>query len=395
MTYQPAPNVLSWAHDLDDKTLAQVANSADLPFVERPVALMADAHLGYGVPVGTVLATKGAIIPSAVGVDIGCGMVAQKLTVGVNELDLDLLHDRVSAVVPAGQPRKGRSGSGSFADTERVVEPTDREIAHVAKVADHSPDYNADRCFAQFGTLGGGNHFVELTEDEDGVAWVVLHSGSRGVGKSVADRHIAKAKGLMKQYFIELADPDLAYLVEGTPEFDAYIEAMLWAQAYAASSRSLMMRSILAVVAEQVHRDPADGAEINCHHNYTQRENHRGTNMWVTRKGAINAAAGAFGVIPGSMADGSYIVKGLGSPASFNSASHGAGRTMSRSAARKRLTEKSLVEAMDGISWNDDAKNLLDEHPDAYKRIGAVMEAQADLVEPVARLRTVMNYKGA
>ncbi len=240
--HEPIPGVLSWADDLDAATLAQAANSVSLPFVENPVALMADAHLGYGVPVGTVLATRGAIVPSAVGVDIGCGMVAQKLSVAVDDLDLDRLHDRLGAVIPAGQPTRTHPGSGSFRDTERVAAPLTRsEIALLVDVDEHAPGYSSDRCHDQFGTLGGGNHFVEVAADEAGVAWIVLHSGSRGVGKSIADTHIARAKGLMQQYFITLDDPDLAYLAEGTTEFARYIDAMHWAQAYAAASRSSMM----------------------------------------------------------------------------------------------------------------------------------------------------------
>lgn len=405
MTSKPVKNVLTWADDLDEKTLAQVANAASLPFVNKPVALMADAHLGYGVPIGTVLATKGAIIPSAVGVDIGCGMAAQKLIALAGSLDLDRLHDRITQIVPAGQPKKGRPGSGSFADTDRPVGLDDGEDGFLMQVADHAPGYSEERTWCQFGTLGGGNHFVEVCEDETGVAWVVLHSGSRGVGNAIAKEHIAKAKGLMKSYFIELDDPDLAYLVEGTPEFQRYIDAMHWAQDYAAMSRSLMMRAVLAAVCEQAmeqdrtsgmdHRYVADGPEINCHHNYTTMEHHHGKNMWITRKGAINATEGRLGIIPGSMATGSFIVEGLGSPASYTSASHGAGRKMSRTAARKNLTADSLDERMGGISWNRDAEALLDEHPDAYKRIDDVMAAQSDLVKPVARLRTVLNYKGA
>ncbi len=393
--HRPTAGVLSWAQDLEPNTIEQVTNAATLPFVNQPVALMADAHLGYGVPIGTVLATNGAIIPSAVGVDIGCGMAAQQLSLGVDELDLDRLHDRIAEVVPAGQPTRGRPGSGSFCDTERIVDLDDSSVALLDRAPDHIEKYSVAKVHDQFGTLGGGNHFVEVCQDDTGTAWVVLHSGSRGVGNAIAKTHIAEAKGLMKSYFIELADPDLAYLVEGTEPFDRYIAAMHWAQDYAARSRSMMMRSIIRVVADQVGRGVLDGPEINCHHNYTTREHHHGKNLWITRKGAINASEGTLGIIPGSMATGSYIVEGLGSPASYGSASHGAGRTMSRTAARKTLSTESLDTRMSTISWNHDARALLDEHPDAYKRIEDVMDAQADLVKPVARLETVLNYKGA
>ncbi len=391
----PTNGVLSWASDLEANTIEQVANAATLPFVNRPIALMADAHLGYGVPIGTVLATNGAIIPSAVGVDIGCGLAAQKLTIGVGELDLDRLHGRIGDVVPAGQPTRGRPGSGSFRDTERIVGLDGLAATLIGQAPTHIENYSVAKVNHQFGTLGGGNHFVEVCEDDGGAAWVVLHSGSRGVGNAIAKEHIAAAEGLMKSYFIELADPDLAYLVEGTEPFDRYIAAMHWAQDYAAASRSMMMQAIIHVVQDQVANALRDGPEINCHHNYTTMEHHHGKNMWITRKGAINASEGALGIIPGSMATGSYIVKGLGAPAAYCSASHGAGRNMSRTAARKTLSTESLDDRMSSISWNHDASALLDEHPEAYKRIEDVIANQADLVRPVTRLETVLNYKGA
>ena len=388
--------VLTWADDIDDQTIVQMMNSAQLPFVNKPVALMADAHLGYGVPIGTVLPTRGAIIPSAVGVDIGCGMIAQKLTLKATELDLDAMHDQISRWVPAGQPSKKNKGNGQRPDSWPLK---DEQIKLLDQVTDHLGANAGSKAARQFGTLGGGNHFVEVCEDQDGYAWIVLHSGSRGSGKQIADRHIAKAKGLMSDYFIELADPDLAYLVEGTPEFAAYIDGMRWAQDYAAASRSEMLAWCVYAAVNARHERPkdpiTDGDEINCHHNYTTMENHHGKNMWVTRKGAISAREGQLGVIPGSMATGSYIVRGLGNPASYTSASHGAGRRMSRNQARKTFSTESLETHMDGIAWNDDAEHLLDEHPEAYKDIEHVMARQADLVEPVARLRTVMNYKGA
>ena len=319
-------------------------------------------------------------------------MVAQRLAVAPSELDLDRIHDEISTAIPAGQPTKGRRGTGSFGDGPRDLTADDHAL--LARVGDHAPQFDRDRAVAQYGTLGGGNHFVELCEDSEGSAWFVLHSGSRGVGNSIAKTHIAEAKGLMRSYFIELDDPDLAYLVEGTPEFDRYIEAMLWAQDYAAWSRSAMMRAACRAASAQAGTDVRDGNEINCHHNYTVRERHHGQTMWITRKGAINARAGAKGIIPGSMATGSFIVTGKGSPASYESASHGAGRTMSRNRARKTLTEESLSDRMEGIVWNDTPDTLLDEHPAAYKDLDRVMANQADLVEIEARLTTVLNYKG-
>ncbi len=253
-----------------------------------------------------------------------------------------------------------------------------------------------ERAELQMGTLGGGNHFVELTIDEDtDDVWLVLHSGSRGVGNQVARYHIEQAKGLMKAYFIDLPDPDLAYLVEGTHPFEQYIHDMLWAQDYAAANREVMVDAALSGLGEAWGLDLTPLNVVNCHHNYCEREHHHGKNLWVTRKGAIRARVGDYGVIPGSMATGSFIVQGLGSKASYHSASHGAGRTMSRTAARKNLTTESLDVRMEGITWNQDAEALLDEHPASYKDLGQVMANQADLVEPVARLTTILNYKGA
>ena len=248
---------------------------------------------------------------------------------------------------------------------------------------------------SQFGSLGSGNHFVEVCLDEADTVWIVLHSGSRGIGNQLAVRHIERAKGLMRQWFISLADPDLAYLPQGTPEFDAYVADLLWAQAYAKGNREHMLGKVLAAV-ESVTRPGIEEQRIQCHHNFTQMENHRGRNLWITRKGAISARDGQLGIIPGSMGTQSYIVAGLGSPASFASCSHGAGRRMSRGVARRSLSVESLRAAMEGKTWNaSQAADLVDEHPLAYKDIDRVMEDQRDLVRPVAVLRQILNYKGA
>lgn len=390
-------NVLSWASDLEQNTRDQAQRTADLPFVEKPLALMADAHLGYGATVGSVIATEGAIIPSAVGVDIGCGMAAAPLGIQAADLpdDLGAIHTSIARGVPAGVPRRGKKARGSHRDA--IVNPAlDALMARApAAAAD-----DASRVTRQFGTLGSGNHFVEICVDETDAVWVVLHSGSRGIGHKLANTHIDRAKGLMKQYFIELSDPDLAYLVEGTVEFDEYIDAMLWAQDYAAQNRNAMLEQVLRAVFFGIGRgqegvDSVDRSRVvNCHHNYTEQERHHGKNLWVTRKGAIRACTGDCGVIPGSMATGSFIVEGLGNAASYTSASHGAGRKLSRSAARRQLSPESLSEQMQGIAWNNDAEGLLDEHPDAYKDIESVMHAQSDLVSVTHRLTTILNYKG-
>jgi tRNA-splicing ligase RtcB len=375
--------VLSWASDIDDKAMEQAQRAARLPFVEGHLALMPDAHWGMGATIGSVIPTRGAIIPSAVGVDIGCGMIAAELPFTSEVLgdDLAQLHGHIAAVVPAGV------GQGHAHDQS--------VNAHYPGTPGHLPARLAAKAAAQFGSLGSGNHFVEVCLDERDVVWVVLHSGSRGVGNELARQHIEGAKALMKRYFIELDDPDLAYLVEGTPEFDAYIADMLWAQRYALGNREAMMDAVLGRVAGWVGRDVEVTSRINCHHNYTELEHHRGRDVWLTRKGAIRAREGDRGVIPGSMGTSSYIVRGLGNPVSYHSCSHGAGRRMSRGQARRTLDIDGLRTRMAGRAWNEaDAQALLDEDPRAYKDIDQVMEDQRDLVAIEHTLRQVLNYKG-
>ena len=389
-------NVLTWATDLDQKTMAQAHRTANLSFVHKPLALMPDAHLGMGATVGSVVATEGSIIPAAVGVDIGCGMVAQKTVFTRDQVDehLNKIHAGIAKAVPSGQPKAGNRNSGSrtkYADT-KVLDRLVRDAPDVK-----SDKFNPKKIASQFGTLGGGNHFIELTVDDDDVVWVVLHSGSRGPGNLFAQEHIGKAKNALKRALEHpLEDPDLAHFVQGTDEFEAYIQGMLWAQDYALENRAQMMVEVLKVIAEAMNHSGFvhDGKQIQCHHNYASCEHHHGAEMWVTRKGAIDASEGKWGIIPGSMATGSFIVSGLGNPDAYRSASHGAGRRLSRTAARKQLTEESLAERMEGIAWNDDTQSLLDEHPDAYKDIGEVMDNQKDLVKIEHRLETILNYKG-
>lgn len=379
-----APRVLSWATDLDDKTIDQAAKSAELPFVYQHVALMPDAHFGYGATVGSVIPTRGAIIPSAVGVDIGCGMIAARLALTAADLpdDLGPLHASIAQAVPAGV--------GKGHDTDRGI-----DLAIQQCDAPWWTVRMVDKAHKQFGSLGSGNHFVEVCLDGLDRVWLVLHSGSRGIGNELANIHIDGAKGLMQRYFIDLPDPDLAYLVEGTAEFDAYITDMLWAQDYAMNNRLVMLRAVQGCVESFLGRSAVIVDRVNCHHNFTERENHMGVNLWVTRKGAIRARTGDRGVIPGSMGAASYIVSGAGNPASFCSCSHGAGRRMSRAQARRELDEATLIEAMAGKAWNNDAKTLLDEDPRAYKDIDEVMENQRDLVSIDHRLHQILNYKGA
>ncbi len=389
-------NVLSWASRIDGNTLEQALQTSRLPFMAGHLALMPDAHLGIGATIGSVIPTSGAIVPSAVGVDIGCGMVAVETDLVADGLpdDMDRLHSYIAAVVPAGM---GRSHP----------EVDDRVLAKMPAFPDTSDAWDQRviaRAAQQFGTLGGGNHFIEVCLDERDRVWVVLHSGSRGPGNILATAHIRRAKGLMRERMISLENPELAYLVEGEPDFEAYITDMLWAQAYAAANRDVMMDAVLLQLWGFVgtsadtspHRVGREVQRINCHHNYTTRERHDGREVWLTRKGAIRAGSGDLGVIPGSMGTSTYIVRGLGNPASYQSCSHGAGRRMSRSAARKTLSVDSLAEAMAGKAWNDyEAEKLLDEHPDSYKDIDQVMSDQKDLVEVLHTLRQIVNFKGA
>ncbi len=394
-------DVLSWATDLDSQTLAQAHRTAALDFVQKPVVLMPDAHLGIGAAVGSVVATRNAIIPAAVGVDIGCGMVALETAFTRDQVDphLTRIHGAIAKAVPSGQPRRGRPKAGSH-DRPVRSKTLDRLIRTAPDV--RSDRFNAGKIAAQFGTLGGGNHFVELTVDETDQVWIVLHSGSRGPGNLFAQEHIGRARRDMARAIESpLEDPDLAHFVQGTPEFDAYIDGMLWAQDYALENRARMMEAIVGVLATVMgdragHTGPVtNGPPIQCHHNYASCEIHDGVKMWITRKGAIDASEGRWGIIPGSMATGSFIVSGLGNPDSYRSASHGAGRRLSRRAARRQLSSESLEEAMRGIAWNDDADALLDEHPDAYKDIDEVMDNQRDLVKIEYRLETILNYKGS
>jgi tRNA-splicing ligase RtcB len=382
-----AMTIRIWGTDFDQNILLQAERTARLPIMAGHVALMPDAHLGIGATVGSVIPTKNAIIPAAVGVDIGCGMIAVETDLRAEQLpdNLQPLVRQFGRSVPAGVGR-GRNLQSTGASDQRI---TRRAEKWLSQHPHELPDGLERTALSQLGTLGSGNHFLEVCLDEREVVWVVLHSGSRGVGNKLADRHIK----LARQQEQALEDRDLAYFLEGTTEFQAYVADMLWAQSYALENRELMLNAAL----DDLFTFSGAGHEvgrINCHHNFAQREEHEGRWLWITRKGAIRAARGDMGVIPGSMGTRSYIVRGLGNSESYMSSSHGAGRRMSRGQARRELTEESLVEAMKGKAWNQDAKGLLDEHPLAYKDIDQVMEAQKDLVEIVHTLRQVANYKG-
>ena len=386
-----APNVRNWASEIDEGTVRQAARTGRLPILAGPVGLMPDAHVGIGATVGSVVATDGAIIPSAVGVDVGCGMIA-----GLTDLTVDQLPDTLAPVL-AGIAKAVPAGVGeAHADSTRYA---DRWFAQYGMPEHLAPKQRA-KALTQFGTLGSGNHFAEVCTDPTGRVWIVLHSGSRGIGNELASGHIRDAKAnfanVVEGYHLE--DPDLAWLVQGTREFDAYIADLMWLQDYALGSRAAMFEASAAVLFKAVgHGRVID--TVNAHHNYAVPETHVvdgvERKVWVTRKGAIRAFDGDRGIIPGSMGTSTFIVRGLGNEASWCSCSHGAGRRLSRGAAKRELTADSLTERMAGKTWlAADAARLVDEHPDAYKDIDLVMADQADLVQVEARLTQILNYKG-
>lgn len=379
----------SWASIIEGNTLAQADLTSRMPFIHRHVALMPDAHLGKGSTVGSVIPTIGAIMPAAVGVDIGCGMLAVRTQLHTVELmgkSLTPLREAIERAVPLSAGRY---------NTELLPSTADKIETLVDYAESHDMDsrsYSSNWEF-QLGTLGSGNHFIEVSGDETGAVWLFLHSGSRGVGNRIATHHIKVARALMTRWFIELPDPDLAYLVEGTDEFVRYIRAMWWAQEFARLNREEMMDRVVRCL-EEFTDETVDRLEtIGCHHNYTVRERHFGEEVWLTRKGAIDASAGRLGLIPGSMGTRSYVVRGLGNPKSFDSAPHGAGRVHSRTSAKKTFTSEQLEVAMRGIEWRKTDK-FLDEIPAAYKDIDQVMTDASDLVGVVHTLGQLVNVKG-
>lgn len=379
--------VRSWASDLEPATLEQALRSARSPAVSGPVALMPDAHWGMGATVGSVIPTESAIIPAAVGVDIGCGMIAVEtdLTAEMLPDDLGPVLSGIGRAIPAGFDR--HADSPPVATEWLASRPLQSEVELSAK------QETAIGC--QLGTLGGGNHFVEVSLDERSRVWAVLHSGSRGIGNVLAQAHIRAAKDLCRDMERSLDDPDLAYFLEGDDGFRAYIDDMLWAQDYALQNREQMMDALLGVLARAVGRPVGEQRRINCHHNYTERETHGDREIWITRKGAIRARVGDHGVIPGSMGTSSFIVAGLGNSEAYQSAAHGAGRRYGRRAAKRTFSTDQLREAMEGRTWQrSKAGALLDEAPMAYKDIDQVMLDQADLVRVEHRLDAVVNYKG-
>jgi tRNA-splicing ligase RtcB len=378
--------LLSWASVLDGKTRAQAEVTATMPFVFPHLALMPDAHLGLGATVGSVIPTVGTLMPAAVGVDIGCGMIAVRSQLGAADLagrSLAPLRQAIEAAVPLSV---GQSNL-RLTDSARV------RIAQLEAVVQVDPDARLPRWREQLGTLGSGNHFIEVSLDEEQRVWLFLHSGSRGVGNKMAQHHMTVATRLMERYWVQLPNPDLSYLVEGTPEFDDYVRDLRWAQRYALLNREEMMDRVVGCLEAFVGTEVVEVERINCHHNFTQTEQHFGKTVWVSRKGAIEAREGQPGLIPGSMGTASYVVEGRGNPVALNSAPHGAGRAYSRSAARRTFTQDQLRAAMAGIEFRDSAA-FLDEIPAAYKDIDQVMRDAADLVTVQHTLRQIVNVKG-
>ena len=375
-----------WASDLEAEAEAQVRNVAGMPFIFKHVAVMPDAHAGKGSTVGTVIATEGTLIPAAIGVDIGCGMCAVQLP-----FKIDVFGDRLAALRSSIE----RSVPVGHHENREVNDRVQAAMLSLGKVSEVGKKWtDMGKASRQIGSLGGGNHFIEICQDQDNNAWVLLHSGSRNVGKCLAEIHIDKAKGLMKQYFIDLPHEDLAYLVQGTPEFEFYMKDLLWAQDYAKFNRDEMMKRILKDISHHVWKtDKGEDAmtkfRVDCHHNFAAMENHFGKNVWVTRKGAVRAREGQWGIIPGSMGTRSYIVKGKGNADSFCSCSHGAGRRMSRTKANEMFTIKDVEEQTKGVECRKDA-GIIDEIPASYKDIDVVMANQADLVEPVFTLKQIL-----
>lgn len=384
---QLSKRLMNWASILDPKTREQAEATASMPFIHPHVALMPDAHLGLGATVGSVIPTVGAIIPAAVGVDIGCGMIAvrtQFVSAEFAGLDRSVLRRAIEAAIPLAAGNHNRTLTPSAA--ERVAELESLTGADAA-------DATAGNWRLQLGSLGSGNHFAEVCADEQDRVWMFLHSGSRGVGNRIAQRHIKVARDLCARWFVDLPNPDLAYLVENTDEFWAYIRQMRWAQRFAFLNREEMMDRVASCLAEWTGVDVVEHERINCHHNYTEREHHFGQDVWLSRKGAIAAAAGVPGLIPGSMGTASYVVTGKGNALALNSSPHGAGRNYSRRKARETFTHEQLRERMAGIEWRDTAA-FLDEIPDAYKDIDVVMADSVDLVEVRHTLRQLVNVKG-
>lgn len=383
---------------VDEKSKEQLLKTAQMPFIYKWMAVMPDVHVGIGATIGSVIPTKGAIIPSAVGVDIGCGMMAVRTSLTASDLpdNLHALRTELERLIPHGMTKgRGRRDRGSWdTPTERVDQAWAELVTDFEYICAKHPRLKNTNNHKQLGTLGTGNHFVEICLDEHQQVWIMLHSGSRGVGNAIGNHFIELARKDMQKHFINLPDKDLAYLVEGTEHFDDYWFAVGWAQRFAMKNRELMMEAAVQALRIIINKPfNAKVEAVNCHHNYVDKEEHFGQEVLVTRKGAVRARLGEYGIIPGSMGAKSFIVKGKGNQESFCSCSHGAGRVHSRTAAKKLFTVEDQIEQTQGVECRKDAA-VIDEIPSAYKPIEDVMKAQSDLVEVVYTLSQVVCVKG-
>ncbi len=392
ITENRAP-VKIWTDEVDERSIEQLSNIAKMPFIHHHVAAMPDVHLGIGATIGSVIATHQAIIPAAVGVDIGCGMLACRLSITANELDevsVKKVFDQISRDVPVG--RGQHQDKRALLEVAKPFEP--RLTALLQKHPQLLKSFGKESKWVnQMGTLGGGNHFIEVCLDEENRVWMMLHSGSRGLGNAMADYFIKLARQDMEHWMINLPDRDLAYFPEGSEHFGDYVEAVMLAQEYAAQNRQSMADLVLAAMKRHLPPFEVTSEVVNCHHNYVDIEYHYGANVFVTRKGAIRARQGDLGIIPGSMGARSFIVSGKGNPESFCSCSHGAGRKMSRTQAEKEFTEADLIAQTEGVVCRKD-KGVIDEIPGAYKDIDQVMRNQSDLVDILHTLKQVLCVKG-
>ena len=388
--------VKAWTGNMEIEAAAesQLANIADLPILAGHVAIMPDVHMGMGATVGSVIPTRGAVIPSAVGVDIGCGMIAVRTSLKATDLpdSLKSVRNQIERDVPVGFNFHTRAHKAAEWLQQRAA--THLESFGSLRIFDSIEGFNSTRMAAQIGTLGGGNHFIEICIDESQDVWVMLHSGSRNVGKTVGEAAMTKAKEYMATLDITLPDKHLSWLAEGTAEFDEYVQALGWSQEYAKINRDTMLDLVLQAMRTTITKPFELTSEaVNCHHNYLSKEFHNGTEMWITRKGAVSAQAGQLGIIPGSMGAKSYIVCGKGHTEAYCSCSHGAGRQMSRTAAKKYFTVDDLEKQTAGVECRKD-NGVVDEIPGAYKNIDEVMAAQSDLIEVRHTLKQVLCVKG-
>lgn len=387
---------------VEDAAKSQLLNLSSLPFIHSHIAAMPDVHWGMGATVGSVIATKGAIIPAAVGVDIGCGMAAQRTSLVASDLpdNLHALRTEIEQRIPHGRTNNGMAGDAgaweSMAPTAGNNAELKRLMMELEAIVKRHPKLEkpAQRAIRHAGTLGTGNHFVEVCLDEEQRVWVMLHSGSRGIGNAIGSYFIERAKEDMRRWYINLPDADLAYIPRGSELFKDYCDAVNWAQDFARVNRDMMMEAALAALRKSINKPfMLDEKAVNCHHNYVSWENHFKENVMVTRKGAVRARLGDLGIIPGSMGARSFIVRGKGNAQSFCSCSHGAGRSMSRAEAKRRFTLEDHIKATEGVECRKDI-DVIDETPAAYKDIDAVMAAQSDLVDIIHTLKQVLCVKG-